>query len=392
MTTEQTPDPVRPSALPAFVPLAGVTVVAVEQAVAAPLCTARLVDAGARVIKVERAGGDFARGYDRAAAGDSSYFAWANHGKESIVLDLKTEADAALLHRIVAAADVFIQNLAPGALTRAGFGSEQLRSLHPRLITCDISGFGEVGDLAAKKAYDLLIQAESAMIAISGGPGELGRIGVSVCDISTAITAYAAVLEALLARGTTGVGAGLQVSLFDTAAEWMTVPLVQHLATGAGPTRVGLRHPSIAPYGAYRTADDSLTLIAVQNEREWVRLCTEVLGRPDLARDPRFGSNTDRVEHRVQLEHELQSSIGEVDRTTLQDRLAHAGVAYGAVNTLDGLAAHAALRHRTVTATTGATVDLPAHPVRWADHGPPEAGRVPDIGAHTDALRHEFTP
>jgi len=301
-------------------PLAGLTVVAIEQAVAAPLCTARLVDSGARVIKVERAGGDFARGYDSAAHGDSSYFAWANHGKESIALDIKDPDDGALLNRIIAIADVLVQNLAPGALARAGFGSREMRQANPRLITCDISGYGDDPTLAGKKAYDLLVQAESGLVSISGGPGELGRVGISLVDIGTGVTAYGAILEALIARGITGDGAELAVSMFDVAAEWMTVPFLQHFPGQATPARVGLRHPSIAPYGAYETNDGALTLLSIQNEREWVRLCSEVLLEPELATNTQFASNKDRVANRDDLEARLDAIIGELDKGATSHR------------------------------------------------------------------------
>ncbi|MDH4276606.1 MAG: CoA transferase [Acidimicrobiia bacterium] len=375
--------------------LDGILVVAVEQAVAAPVCTARLCEAGARVIKVERPEGDFARGYDTAAGGDSSYFAWANHGKESVVLDFKQPDDAALLRRMITAADVFVQNLAPGALERAGFGSGALRAEQPSLITLDISGYGESPELAEKKAYDLLVQAESGLIGISGGPNELGRVGVSVCDIGTGITAYGAVLEALLARATNGRGRGIRLSLFDMMAEWMTVPLVQHEYGDGGPTRVGLRHPTIAPYGAYATSEGALTLISIQNEREWVRLCAEALGDPDLAVDRRFTSNNDRVANRDALEIELGRRVGALDRAEFHRRLGAAAIAYGSVNSLDDLAVHPALRRRTIVNSTGAAVDLAAQPVRWEDGDRPGASaaspRVPAVGAHTDAVRAEFS-
>ncbi len=376
--------------------LDGILVVAVEQAVAAPVCTARLRDAGARVIKVERPEGDFARGYDTAAGGDSSYFAWANHGKESAVLDFKNSDDAALLRRMIAAADVFVQNLAPGALARAGFGSDELRSEHPALVTVDISGYGEAPELAGRKAYDLLVQAESGLIGISGGPTELGRVGVSICDIGTGVTAYGAVLEALLERVTTGRGTGIRISLFDMMAEWMSVPLVQHDYGGGGPTRVGLRHPTIAPYGAYATAEGALTLISIQNEREWVRLCAEVLAAPDLVVDPRFASNNDRVANRDVLEAELDRRIGELDRSEFHRRLGTAAIAYGSVNSLADLADHPALRRRTIVSSTGTVVDLAAHPVRRGPDATDSVAtvsappRVPTVGADTDAVRAEF--
>ncbi|MBT6446390.1 MAG: CoA transferase [Acidimicrobiaceae bacterium] len=374
-------------------PLTGLTVVAVEQAVAAPLCTARLVDAGARVIKIERADGDFARGYDDAAHGDSSYFAWANQGKESLVLDIKDPNDAALLHAILDQADVFVQNLAPGALERAGFGSDALRDRNQRLITCDISGYGESAEVADKKAYDLLVQAESGLIGISGSPNELGRIGVSMVDAGTGMTAYYGVLEAIIQRGVTGKGSGVRVSLFDVAADWMTVPLAQHDFGAGGPTRVGLKHPTIAPYGAFETSDGSLTLISIQNEREWVRLCEQVLVDTAIAIDSRFNSNTNRVANRDALESQMNSIIGALSRAQFQARLTEASIAYGNVSSLADLSTHPALRRRTVHTSTGQTVELPAHPVRWTElpgMAERQSGRVPTIGEHNAAIRAEF--
>ncbi len=371
-------------------PLDGVLVVAVEQALAAPLCSSRLADAGARVIKVERAEGDFARGYDQAAGGDSSYFAWANHGKESLVLDFKTKSDAELLHRIIDQADVLIQNLAPGALARAGFAPSELQARNERLITCDISGYGDGDAVAALKAYDLLVQAESGLLAVSGADDAPGRIGVSLCDIGTGVTAYAAILEALVQRSVTGRGSTLSVSLFDVAAEWMTVPLV-HAETGSGaPARVGLKHPSIAPYGAFPTADHRQVLIAVQNEREWVRLCGQALGRPDLADDARFGSNVSRVQHRAELEEELGSITSTMTAAELRQRLLAASVAFGALNSVDDLSKHPALRRRSVTSSEGTDLSLPAHPV--VGDRTAESRAVPALGAHSESIRAEFTP
>lgn len=368
-------------------PLAGITVVSIEQAVAAPVCTARLVDAGARVIKIERASGDFARGYDSAAGGDSSYFGWANLGKESIVLDIKDADDAALLRRMVANADVFVQNLAPGALERLGFGAAALRVANPRLITVDISGYGDSPAVAKKRAYDLLVQAESGLIAVSGSPNELGRIGVSICDVGTGVTAYAAVLEALVGRSVTGDGAALGVSLFDVAAEWMTVPFLQH-AAGMAPTRVGLRHPTIAPYGAYETSDGSLTLISIQNEREWVRLCSEVLQAERMAVDPRYVSNELRVANRAELEPEVSAIVSGLDAATFRDRLDEAAIAWGAINSLDDLAEHDALRTRSGVSSSGVEFQMPAHPVRSTRETPTRT--APSVGQHSDAIRQEF--
>ena len=383
-------EPPGTSARDATRPLEGLLVVAIEQAVAAPLCTARLADAGARVIKVERAGGDFARGYDAAARGDSSYFAWLNHAKESVELDFKRGADAALLERLVGRADVFVQNLSPGALGRAGFGSEALRARHPGLVTCDISGYGEGEAVRALKAYDLLVQAESGLVSISGGPGAPGRIGVSLCDIGAGVTAHAAVLEALIGRAATGRGRGVAVSLFDVAAEWMTVPLV-HAETGAGaPRRIGIAHPSIAPYGAFPSEDGTLTVISIQNEREWVRLCETVLGVPALARDPRFASNVGRVAHRAALDEAISAITSRSSAAALREALGAASIAYGALNGVDELGRHAALRRREVVNSAGRGLSLPAHPVRTAGGAPAPAPTVPRVGEHTEAIRREF--
>ena len=264
-------------------PLSGLTVLSLEQAVAAPYCSSRLADAGARVIKIERPEGDFARGYDKAARGLSSYFVWLNRGKQSLVADIKRPDDAALLHRILGRTDVFIQNLAPGAAARAGFGSDDLRERHSRLITVDISGYGDTGEYAAMKAYDLLVQAESGLAMITGHPAGPGRVGVSACDIACGMAAHAGVLEALIERGITGRGKGLKVSLFDGMADWMNVPLLFYEGTGTAPERLGLAHPSICPYGAFATEDGALVLISIQNEREWHGVLREVPRRTCVA-------------------------------------------------------------------------------------------------------------
>ncbi|WP_212524341.1 CaiB/BaiF CoA-transferase family protein [Actibacterium sp. MT2.3-13A] len=373
-----------------MLPMEGYTVVALEQAVAAPLCTSRLADAGARVIKIERPEGDFARGYDDAAQGDSSYFVWTNQGKESVVLDIKDSADRAILQSMLAQADVFVQNLAPGATERLGLGSESLRRRYPRLITCDISGYGEDPAVAHLKAYDFLIQAESGLVAISGGENELGRVGVSVCDIGAGMAAYAAITEALLLRERSGEGASLKVSLFDVAAEWMTVPLVHHDYGAGAPTRQGLRHPSIAPYGAYPTSDGALTILSIQNEREWVAFCAEVLRRPDIATDPRYDSNTARVAHRDAMDAEIHAVTTGIDAATFRERLAAARIAFGAVNGVPELSHHLALRRRCVTTSQGDTLTIPAAPAIWADHPRAPLPPAPAIGRDTAAIRAEF--
>ena len=369
--------------------LDGTLVVSIEQAVAAPLCTARMADAGARVIKIERANGDFARGYDTAASGDSSYFVWANHSKESLVLDFKQAEDAALLHCILNKADVLVQNLSPGALSRAGFGVSKLQRLYPRLICCDISGYGESPAAKELKAYDLLVQAESGLVAVSGG----GRIGISLCDIGAGITAYTGILEALIARSNTGKGSTVKVSLFDVAAEWMSVPYV-HAKYGAGaPPHTGLSHPSIAPYGAFETSDGLLTLISIQNEQEWARLATSVLLLPGLLGDDRYSSNSARVKYRETLEASMSAAISQMSAKQFRTALGAASIAYGAVNSVDELIQHVALRSRQISNSQGELITLPAHPVQHlvqtgqsADH----CVTVPTIGAHSESIRSEF--
>ncbi len=369
-------------------PLAGLLVVSLEQAVAAPYCSCRLADAGARVIKLERPEGDFARAYDRAAKGESAYFVWLNRGKESIAVDLKTREDLALVKRMIAKADVFIQNLMPGAAGRLGLASEDLRGADPRLITCDISGYGESGPYAQMKAYDLLVQAESGLAAITGRPEGPGRVGVSVCDIAAGMYAHAAVLEALLARERSGEGRAIAVSLFDALADWMTVPLLHHDYGGAAPQRVGLNHPSISPYGAYASRDGREVVISIQNQREWRRLCAEVLEKPDLAEDPRFGDNTARVENRPALNEEIDAVFGRLFFDDLVARLRAAGIAYGAINGVAELSQHPQLRRVTVGSPAG-PLEVVAPPARVAGRAA-DFGPVPALDQQGAALREEF--
>ena len=367
--------------------------VSLEQAVAGPLASCRLADAGARVIKIERTEGDFSRGYDAAADGLSSYFAWLNRGKESIVLDLKNSEDLALLGRTVAQANVFIQNLAVGAAQRLGLDSESLRRQHPRLVTCDISGYGPTGPYAHMKAYDLLVQAESGLVSISGAPGPLGRVGVSVADIATGEAAARAISQALVRQARTGEGAAIEVSLFSTMAEWMTVPLLHHDYLGQGPERVGLAHPSIAPYGGFTTADGTTLLIAVQSDREWRTLCEEVLDRPDLSHDPRFATNKARVENRSATDAAVAKVFAYLSTEDLRGKLADSRMAFGTVNDVAGLSAHPQLNRITVTHADG-TVNLPA-PATTADWdqspgAADTAPSLPELNQHGDKLRAEF--
>ena len=370
-------------------PLDGILVVSLEQAVAAPMCTARLADAGARVIKIERPEGDFARNYDTAAKGPSSYFAWLNRGKESLVLDIKAPADRALLDALIARADVFVQNLAPGATERLGIGSSTLRAAHPKLTTVDISSYGADGPYSRRKGYDLLLQAETGLASITGLPEGPGRVGVSVCDITTGMNAYQGVLEALIGRGRTGHGQALQVSLFDAIADWMGQPLMLAEATGENPARIGLNHVSIAPYGAYDCADGSPVLISIQNEREWASFCAGVLDDPSVAVDPRFASNSARVANRPALNEVVSARFGALDREALIAKLDAAQIAFGAVNTVLDFADHPHLRRMTVQ-TPGGAVSMPVPPVIH-DGEQPTFGPVPAIGQHTDAIRREFS-
>lgn len=338
-------------------PLAGLTVVAVEQAVAGPFASARLADAGARVIKVERPEGDFARGYDDVAAGQASYFVWLNRGKESVTLDLAQPAGKARLAGLLAGADVLVQNLKPGAMDRLGFGPEALARDYPRLISCAISGYGEAGPMAGRKAYDLLIQAESGLCSVTGGPESPARVGISIVDIATGATAYAAILEALIRRGVTGKGARIAVSMFDVMAEWMTVPLLQHEG-GRTPARLGLAHPSIAPYGVFACRDGDL-LISIQSDREWARFAADLAAEPALASDPRLATNLARVRNRALTDGVVRAALGALGADEAARRLDAAGIAVARVNDMAGLAAHPQLR-RILLETPNGPVACPA--------------------------------
>ena len=370
-------------------PLDGLLVVALEQAVAAPYCSSRLADAGARVIKIERAEGDFARGYDRAAKGEASYFVWLNRGKESLVADIKDPADAALLHRILARADVFIQNLLPGAAGRAGFGADDLRARYPRLITVDISGYGDTGPYAAMKSYDMLVQAETGLAAITGGPEAPARVGVSVCDIAAGMYAHQAVLEALIRRGRTGEGASIKVSLFDGMADWMTVPLLFSDYGPGAPRRVGLSHPSVAPYDPFPSADGTPVLISIQNDREWQRFCAEVLELPGLAADPDFATNVQRVANRARMDAIIREGFARHGTEALCARLLAAGIAFARVNSVADFSRHPQLRRVRVQTPAG-EIALPAPPPVVDGDRAPALGPVPALDAHGEAIRKEF--
>ncbi len=383
LTVEPMPEPENHGAF-----LDGLLVVSVDQAVAAPFCASRLAEAGARVIKVERPGGDFARHYDKAANGQSSYFVWLNRGKESVELDFRNEDDLALLKAMIAKADIFIQNLAPGALARAGIDIDALREADPRLITCSISGYGEEGAYRDMKAYDMLIQAETGLAAVTGSEHAPGRVGVSLADIGAGLYAYAGILQALYERERTGRGRHVSVSLFDAIADWMTVPLIFQDYAGRAPQRVGLAHPSVAPYEAFRTKDGQDIVISIQNEREWAIFCKDVLNDAALADDPRFDGNPARVANRTAMREVIGNAFARFDGDDMRRRLDASRIAYGAINSVADFSAHPQLK-RVDVETPGGAVAMPAPAARFdGELGAP--GRVPECGEHTDAVRNEF--
>ncbi len=360
-----------------MLPLEGLTVIAVEQAVAAPFCSSRLADAGAHVIKVERPEGDFARGYDAAARGQSSYFVWLNRGKDSAVIDLATAAGRAALEVLVASADVLLQNLKPRAMDRLGFTRERLRRDYPALVMCTISGYGDDGPYAERKAYDLLIQAESGLASITGGPDGPSRVGLSIVDIATGATAHAAILEALFARSRSGQGADIRISMFDVMADWLTVPLLNAEA-GNPPQRMGLAHPSIAPYGVFVSSDGKAILISIQSEREWKKLCAEVLRQPQLVDDPRLTNMVERVRNRAFTDKTVGDIFATLTRVDLLASLAAADVAFAEVNTMADLAVHPHLRRIEVDSPAG-MLSYPAPATIVVDQ-PRRYGAVPAIG------------
>ena len=369
--------------------LDGLLVISLEQAVAAPYAASRLADAGARVIKVERPEGDFARGYDADANGHSSYFVWLNRGKESVALDLKQPDDLQIFKQMLSKADVFIQNLMPGALDRLGVSMADLRKDDPRLITCDISGYGASGPFAQMKAYDFLVQAEVGLAQITGAPEEPGRVGVSICDIAAGMTAHAAILQALVARAKTGDGRAIEVSLFHALADWMNVPYLQHHYGGREIRRPGLHHPTIAPYGAYRCGDDRMLLISIQNEREWLRLCSDVLDQPDLPQNPKFDSNVHRVENRASLDAIMNGVFSQYSINKIAEKLQTAQIAYGRLNDMDVFTHHP--QNQFVSVRTSAGDVRLLSPGAIINGSLPSLGDVPDLGQHSAAIRTEFS-
>jgi itaconate CoA-transferase len=374
-------------------PLDGVTVVALEQAVAAPFATRRLADLGARVIKVERPdGGDFARGYDTVVEGESSAFVWLNRGKESVQLDVKDPAGREVLDRLLARADVLVANLAPAALERLGLTAAALAPRHPQLVVCTVAGYPPGGPSRTKKAYDALIQAEAGLMSLTGAAGAPAKVGISIADIAAGCHAYSGVLAALRHRDRTGEALPVDVSLFGALTEWMAYPLYYTRHSGVAPVPMGTAHPTIAPYGAITAADGRSVMIAVQNEREWVRLCTEVLDDATLATDPRFCSNSLRVAHRAELDAVLAAGAARHPGEVLMARLDAAGIAWGRLTQLADLADHPELAPADRWLDTG----TPGGPVRTLrPTGAPgdrvaENGAVPGLGEHTAAVLAEL--
>jgi len=368
--------------------LQGLLVISLEQAVAAPYAAGRLADAGARVIKVERPEGDFARGYDQDAKGHSSYFVWLNRGKESVALNLKQAEDLQILKNMISKADIFIQNLMPGALERLGISTADLRAADPRLITCDISGYGSDGPFQQMKAYDFLVQAEVGLAEITGAPEQPGRVGVSICDIAAGMTAHQAILQALYARSRAGQGRGIEVSLFHALADWMNVPYIQSHYGGREIRRPGLHHPTIAPYGAYQCGDGRQLLLSIQNEREWQRLCSDVLGQPDLPTNPKFSSNVNRVANRAELDAILNAVFGADPIDAVAAKLQAAQIAFGRLNGMDEFAKHPQNRFVSVR-TSGGEMQILA-PGAVVNGMVAPLGDVPDLGANSTAIREEF--
>jgi itaconate CoA-transferase len=366
--------------------LQGQLVVSIEQAVAAPLCSSRLAMGGARVIKVERPEGDFARGYDRAVKGESAYFVWLNHGKESLILDLKERQDVDFLVQVISKADVFVQNLVPGATQRLGLGSEYLCEQFPRLVACDISGYGESGPYRDMKAYDLLVQCETGLAAITGSPEQPGRVGVSIADIACGLSAYARILESLLVRQKTGKGSRLQVSLFGALSDWMNVPYLHQVYGGKAPTRVGINHPSIAPYGAYPTGDGGTLVIGIQNDREFKNFCELVCAKPELASDERFARNPQRVLNRRQLDEEISEVFLGLSKSELVKRLVKASIAFSSLNSMEEFSQHPQLQLMTVETAAG-PIEIIAP---WGNTQPGMQSRVPGLGEHSQSIRAEF--
>ncbi|KAH8817438.1 CoA-transferase family III domain-containing protein [Xylogone sp. PMI_703] len=379
-------------------PLDGITVVSIEQAVAAPFCTRQLADLGARVIKVERPlVGDFARAYDTRVDGLSSHFVWINRSKESLALDLKATKDLQIMKKLLQKADVLVQNLAPGAAARLGLSYEALREQNPSLIVCDISGYGADGPYKNKKAYDLLIQSEAGLLSVTGTGKELAKAGISIADISAGMYAYSNILAAIIQRQKTGEGCKIDVSMFESMVEWMGFPLYYTYKGAAGPTPSGAAHASIYPYGPFDTGDDGTVMLGIQNEREWVVFCREVLGNPELAADPRFVDNTVRTQNRDALKRIICETFSSFNSEQIIEKLESAGIANATVNDMQSVWNHPQLRSRrrwtqvrTQVGTVSALIPPGIPPAEASDEITPRMDPVPAVGEHNEAILAEL--
>ena len=376
-----------------MLPLEGITVVSLEQAVAAPFATRQLADLGARIIKVERPQvGDFARGYDRTVKGLSSHFVWLNRSKESLTLDLKQDGAKEVLNRLIEKADVFVQNLAPGATGRLGFGAQTLRDKHPRLIVCDVSGYGSSGPYRDKKAYDLLVQCEAGLVSITGTPKTPSKVGVSIADIACGMYAYSGILAALFRRERTGEGAAIEVSLFEALAEWMGFPAYFALYGGTEPPRTGASHAAIAPYGPFECGDEEVIFLGIQNEREWERFCEVVLEQPALAGDERFASNSERVENVDALHAEIEDILKALSSEEAIERLDGAKIANARMRTVQDFLEHPQLEARDRWREVGSPVGplRALLPPATMDSTEPVMAPIPSVGEHTAKILAEL--
>jgi itaconate CoA-transferase len=380
------------SAAESNLPLSGIRVVALEQAVSAPFCSRQCADLGADVIKVERPdGGDFAREYDSDMRGLSGHFAWLNRGKRSIVLDLKQPAARGAFGKLIDRADVFVHNLAPGAVERLGFGYEACRARNSRLIWCGISGYGPDGPYRDKKAYDMLVQAESGVVSLTGTPEAAAKVGVSIADITSGMYAYSSILAALLQRHRAGEGERIDISMLECLVEWATPQLYMYQGAGRVPARVGIRHSGIVPYGAYACADGLVTF-AIQNQREWRRLCETVFESPELADDPHYATNADRLKNRADLESWIERYFWNLKGAEIIERMERAEIANAALNDIPAVAGHPQLAARGRWSEAASPVGaipalLPPHNLQ---HAPPRMGRIPALGEHTAEILAEI--
>ena len=374
-------------------PLEDITVIAMEHAIAGPFCTRQLADLGARVIKIERPGvGDFARGYDERVNGLASHFVWTNRSKESLTLDVKHPEAQAILGRLLAMADVLVQNLAPGAAARLGLSYEALSPIHPRLIVCDISGYGDTGPYRDKKAYDLLIQSESGFLSITGSHAEPAKAGCSIADISAGMYAYSSVLAALIARSKTGRGARIDVALLDTMVEWMSHPFYYAYDGAPPPPRSGAAHATIYPYGPFAAGDGKVVMLGLQNEREWTVFCADVLRMPGLATDPRFSSNSRRVASRNELHALIVDAFSLLTAAEVVSRLDEAGIANARMNDMREVWEHAQLAARKRWTEVGSPGGpIPAlYPPALPHDVAPRMDPIPALGEHSDAILREL--